>query len=291
MRRVLFVATASTLAVIVASSALASGDASAAKSLRVRSPAVGHYSVKAFALTAKKRPRLRLLNRKAVPKSLVVAGGIAPDKKRKGRWYAFVIQANRKSTARRVAAVKQASGTFVVIDPSGAEAAGSISLRDAIRNANQDPAADTITFLANPVGTPTAQTILTGVFTNDNSDLLALVEGPGPPPPPASFFCTLIDQRDPVSTTNELNIFTTCNAPAVRSVFTFPPGMTVSAFLPSSCNASGNVLICPSLVAPAGSPFEVDARFGGSLPPSMPFSELVTAQSGATATVNGTGPP
>ncbi len=113
----------------------------------------------------------------------------------------------------------------------------------------------------------------------------------GSPPPSSGSSCTLRTQRDSGFPTIEVNVFARCTASVRSATMTFPSdsGRTIIAFLPSSCSASGNVLTCPNLLAPANTDFEIDARFSSPFPAAAPFSGVFVLDTG-TVTTSGTFP-
>jgi len=213
--------------------------AALAKPVRIAAPKVGHFSVKAIAMTAKKMPKLRLVGK--VPKSLVVVVGVAADRKHKGKYYGFIVMLNRKlSAARKVQSVGGASSRdatfFVSFATDGADTAGPTSLREAIRLANTG---DTITFrsqfLANPisVGAPTIMNDGFSIGTGtpwDNVDPAAglavfnniLGNSPPPPPPPPSVFCSTSFLNQ--GTLNEVISTTQCQAGTFTGLLFTPLG-------------------------------------------------------------------
>src|SRR5262249_10920588 len=130
---------AALIAAVTASSAFAKAPAS--QPIKIKAPIAGKYSITAVSLAAKKAPRLRAVG--AVPTDLVVALGVAKDRKHAGRYVGFVALLHK--AARKTQAVGAREATFVVtVDAGGAEVDGRLSLRDAILRANS--AGDTITF-------------------------------------------------------------------------------------------------------------------------------------------------
>ena len=253
-----------------------------------------------------KKPKLHLVG--TVGKSLVVAAGLTADPKQKGRFIGVVVLINRKTSstmkARNVATAARGATpplfVYVGDDLPGRGPFVESSLRKAICRANTgDKIIVGSTFLANPPGvgiTPFMDASFAascdqtfGSYNGaaaGNAFLNGFGNTIGTPNP---FSCTLRTQPDPAYSTTEWNIFANCNQAFTGAVFTFPAGTSISAFLPASGSASGNMLTFNGLNIAGGTQTEFDVRFITAFAPGEPFSAVLTG-SGGTASVNSNGP-
>ena len=298
--RVCLTLSAVCVAALLVSTATAGTGAARSAAAKIRVPAAGHFSITPIRVTTKsgKKPKLHIVG--AVSKNLVVAAGLTADPKKKGQFIGAVVLINRKTSTTKARNIQTAAATFVVVNAPGSDVIVVPSLKEAICRANTG---DTIivgsSFLANPPGVAIARFMdgslaefcdeTFGPFDGASAGGAFLNEFDNTIGTPNPFSCTLRTQPDPAYPTIEWNIFANCNQPVTSAVFTFPAGTTVSAFLPASGSANGNILTFNGLSMPGGTPTEFDARFNGAFPPSAPFSAVFTG-SGGTASVNSNGP-
>ena len=174
-----------------------------AKPVKITAPAPGKVSVTAFAITAKHKPKLRLVGK--APATLIVVAGVAADRKHRGRYVGVVVLVSKRAASvRKTQALAAARAAFVVqVSADGADTVGPTSLRDAIAQAN---GGDTIVFnpvfLSSPPAAVTALNIFDAGFAAQTNtrwgdyasaaagdSFFGDLTGPGalpPEPPPAS---------------------------------------------------------------------------------------------------------
>lgn len=291
------------VAALLVSAATASTGAAGNASAKIKAPATGHFSITPISVTTKsgKKPKLHLVG--TVARNVVVAAGLTADPKKKGRFIGAVVLVNRKTSTTKARNIQTAAATFVVVNAPDSDVVVVPSLREAICQAK---AGDTIivgsSFLANPPGPGITPFMNAGFasFCDDgfgsfdgrsdgNTFLSNIVDPTSNTIRPNPFSCTLRTQPDPGFPTNEWNIFASCTQPVTGAIFTFPAGTSISAFLPASGSANGNILTFTGLNMPGGSPTEFDARFNGAFTPRAPFSASFTGP-GGTANISGIGP-